>query len=201
MTLRTILLATALACALAGCTPVDEKAQKEADELWIQEHGNDAKAMDERFGSKAGIACAVKVDDYLRSIAQYDFAWDDDAKGYSDKFTKYALQSTGVGMMTQVSDKAKLSNGFGAFEHVTIYCLYNAATDEVVRFSTSNPYLDTLIPAEDDDNHSTADNSAESLNYDANIAANAADPSATSDELQAEPEPQPANAGDGTGAL
>lgn len=174
---RTFILVTALFGSVAGCSPVDEKAAKEADEEWIQAHGNDAKAMNERFGSKARIACAVRVDDYLRSIAKYDFAWDDDAKGYSGKFTKYAVQSIGLGMMTEISDKAKLSNRFGAFEHVPIYCLYNAVTDEVVSFSTYNPYLDTLMPDNSED-QADAENWSKSniVIYDANSAVNAVQP-------------------------
>lgn len=201
--LRTVILATALVGSVTGCTPVDERVAKEADEQWIQAHGNDAKAMDERFGSKAGIACAVRADDYLRSIAKYDFAWDDDAKGYSGKFTKYAVQSTGLGMMTEISDKAKLSNGFGAFEHVTIYCLYNAATDEVVRFSTYNPYLDTLMP-DDSDNQADVENHSKPniVIYDANNAANAVEPAnETSPPLIEQPEKQPENRFEGEPTL
>lgn len=153
-------MTTSFILTISGCSPVDQKAAKEADQQWIEAHGNDPKAMDERFGSDAGIACAVRADDYLRGIAQYDFAWDDDAKGYSGKFTKYSLQSPGLGMMTVVSDKAKLSNAFGAFEHVTIYCLYNAATDEVVRFASYDPYLDKLKQSDVDDNHTDMENRA-----------------------------------------
>ena len=93
----------------AGCTPVSKEAAEAADQHWIELHGDDPEAMNRKFGSEADIACAFDVDDYLRSIARYDFAWDDDAKGFSDKFTKYSLRSPGWGMMTRVSDKAKLS--------------------------------------------------------------------------------------------
>jgi hypothetical protein len=170
------IVAASIVLAISGCSPADKNAAKAED------------AMDKKFGSDAGIACAFRADDYLRSIARYDFAWDDDAKGYSDKFTKYSIKSPGIGMMTIVSDKAKLSNGFGAFEHITIYCLYNAATDEVVRFSDHDPYLDTLKQTTAEDNHSAAGSRSESpiTIYDAENAANVADPTSDNTDVSTE---------------
>lgn len=110
------------------------------DVTFIKEHGNDPKALDERFSNKAQIECSSRTDDYLRSIASHDFAWDEEAKGWlGEKFDKYSLRSPGFGMLSLLSTRAKLSNGFGAFQHINFYCLYNAATGDFVRFSQSDP--------------------------------------------------------------
>src|SRR5665213_3248236 len=55
-------------------TSDQEKAQ------WLNEHGGDPKALDDRFGTEAGSACSVGADDFLRKIALHDFQWGEDAK-------------------------------------------------------------------------------------------------------------------------
>lgn len=92
---------------------------------------NEATALDKQYGTKAEATCGVEADDYLRSIAKHDFAWDDDAKGFFGvKFGSFRKQVDAPGVITYVSDKAKLQNGFGAWNHVTLLCHYNTTTDK-----------------------------------------------------------------------
>lgn len=130
----------------AGNTQAAVTPAQSDDAAFAERHGNDPKALDERFGTKAQVECSSRADDYLRSIASHDFAWDDDAKGWMGiKFDKISLQSPGVGMLSLLSTRAKLSNGFGAFQHVDFYCLYNAASGDFVRFSQTDP-ADDIAP-------------------------------------------------------
>jgi hypothetical protein len=94
---------------------------------------NDAKALDEKYGIEAALSCSSDADDYLRSIAKFDFKWDD--MGFADfKFDKYAKTIVSPGVFTSISNKAKLQNGFGAFEHITLLCDYDTQAKKVVRF-------------------------------------------------------------------
>ncbi len=133
---------------------VDASANAQSDDAaFIEHHGNNPKALDDRFSSKAQVECSSGADDYLRSIAVHDFAWDDDAKGWlGDKFDKFSLQSPGLGLLSLLSTRAKLSNGFGAFQHIEFYCLYNAASGDVVRFSQTDP-ADDVTPVAGPENH------------------------------------------------
>jgi len=120
---------------------------------WFRQHGDDPEAIDKRFGSRAQAACEVGADDFLREIAAHDFAWDHDAEGFwGDKFDKYGVKSVGNGLITLNSDRAKLSNGFGAYTHIKFYCLYDAKTDKVVRYSQENPIIDAVASKSDDAN-------------------------------------------------
>ena len=97
-----------------------------------------AKALDEKYEITANSHCNVEADDYLRSIAKYDFKWDD--TGFLDsKFTKYLANVVAPGVLTVVSDKAKLQNGFGAFQHIELFCDYDTQSQRVVRFRFIGP--------------------------------------------------------------
>jgi hypothetical protein len=129
--------------ALSQCTSSNDKKSEIDREQYLQAHGNDPIALDHEFGTEAQVACSSSVDEYLRSISRYDFAWDDDAKGWNGvKFNKVPRQSTGYGMLTLLTTRVKLSNAFGAFEHKDIFCLYNVASKNFVRFETYDPALD-----------------------------------------------------------
>lgn len=118
-----------------------------SDAEWLLQYGGDPKALDDRFSDKAQAACSVGADDFLRSIAAHDFAWDSETDGWLGvKFNKFGTHSAGSGLLTLISDRAKLSNGFGAFTHINLYCLYDAKSGKVVRFSQSDPASD--VPSE-----------------------------------------------------
>lgn len=96
---------------------------------------NDAQSLDEKYGIEATSACSVYADDYLRKIAKYDFKWDD--IGFLDqKFDKYLKKVSRPGVITMVSDKAKLQNGFGAYQHIELFCDYDTQSNMVSRFWT-----------------------------------------------------------------
>ena len=98
------------------------------------------KALDHKFSDSAQAACGAGADDYLRSIASNDFAWDSDAQGFfGAKFDKISTRSAGPGLLTLFSTRAKLSNAFGAFQHVTFYCLYDVSKNAVVHYSQNDP--------------------------------------------------------------
>ena len=121
-----------------------EKAQ------WLEKFGGDPKALDHRFGDHAQTACSRGANDYLRSIAAHDFGWDSDAEGiFGTKFDKLSTLSAGPGLLTLLSTKAKLSNGFGAFEHIDVYCIYDVNKDKMVSYSRSDPATD--VPSNSDD--------------------------------------------------
>ena len=137
----------ALTTFLAGCSP---STDNNADAQFIAQHGGDPKALDDRFSTDIKIACSDGAGDYLRSIAAHEFKWSDDAKGFTgDKFDKFSKLSAGPGLISEVSDRALLSNGFGAFDPVTFYCLYDTKAKKVVRYSQDDPGLAAEVPVPD----------------------------------------------------
>ena len=81
--------------------------------------------------------CASGADDYLRSIAKYDFKWDD--VGFLEtKFDKFRKQVAAPGVLVLVSDKAKLQNGFGAYQHVELLCSYDTQSKKVLSYSINS---------------------------------------------------------------
>ncbi len=97
---------------------------------------NDAKALDEKYGIDATVHCASGADDYLRSVSKYDFKWDE--IGFLDaKFDKYLLHVVSPGVLTSVSDKATLQNGFGAYQRVEILCDYDTQAEKVLRYQVT----------------------------------------------------------------
>jgi hypothetical protein len=94
---------------------------------------SDAKALDEKYGIAATVYCSSGADDYLRSISKYDFKWDE--MGFFDaKFDKYLTHVVSPGVLTSTSEKAKLQNGFGAYERIEILCDYDTQTEKVLRY-------------------------------------------------------------------
>ena len=143
-----VAMITVVVLSLAGCAPPANNGV--ADAQFIALHGSDPKALDDRFGADSEVACSSGSDDYLRSIAAHEFKWSDDAKGFTGtKFAKFSTLSAGVGLLTDVSDRALLSNGFGAFDPVTFYCLYDAGAKKVVRYSADDPGLGIARTAAD----------------------------------------------------
>ena len=100
----------------------------------------DAKYLDNQYSVQSQTTCVTGADDYLRSIARYDYAWDDDAKGFTGvKFDKYMTYVSAPGVLTLSSTRAKLQNGFGAYEHIDLYCNYDTQHDKVLGYDTAPP--------------------------------------------------------------
>jgi hypothetical protein len=108
--------------ATRGTADKSQSAQQPAAQL------TDAKYLSDRYGLLADTACADGADDYLRSVAKYDYAWDH-VGILETKFDDYSLIVKKPGVLTVVSDKAKLQNGFGAFEHVKLFCDFDTQAD------------------------------------------------------------------------
>ena len=125
------------------CSRPSEQSSDSQRQQFLGAHGNDPTALDHEFSSEAQAACSARVTDYMREIAQYDFAWDNDAEGLMGvKFDKFSTASAGHGMLTLLTTRAKFSNGFGAFQHLEVYCLYSVPSKEVMRFSQYDPAND-----------------------------------------------------------
>lgn len=153
--MRHVSLNLALTFVLAGivgaCKPVDPEARAANREHLIAEYGHDPAALEQEFGHQAEAACSVRVDDYLKTVVQYDFAWDEAARGLlGTKFDRIITESPGHGMLALKTTRVKFSNIYGAFQRVDVYCLYNATADKVVKFSLYNPLLDSLDRLEAD---------------------------------------------------
>jgi hypothetical protein len=136
---------------LRGNPPASLSSKSTIDERdrYLIQHAGEPKALDDRFGDEAQVACSIGADEFLRSIASYDFKWDDNATGlFGTKFDKFSLNSPGTGMLSLISTRAKLSNGFGAFQQFRFYCLYNVGNGRVVRFSTTDLADEATSPPE-----------------------------------------------------
>jgi hypothetical protein len=95
---------------------------------------NDAKALDEKFGTDAFIHCGVEADDYLREASKFAFKWDE--IGFFDqKFDKYRNHVSSPGVLTMVSNKASLQNGFGAYQRIELLCEYDTQAKKVLGYS------------------------------------------------------------------
>jgi hypothetical protein len=89
-----------------------------------------AQQLDEKYGVDATVYCSSDADEYLRSVAKYDFKWDD--IGFlENKFDKYLKHVAEPGVLVMVSEKAKLQDGFGAYQHVKLLCSYDTQSQKV----------------------------------------------------------------------
>ena len=97
---------------------------------------NSAEALDKKYGTSGIFLCAAQADDYLRSIAKYDFKWEN--IGFLEtKFDTYIKNVKSPGVLTLESDKAQLQNGFGAYQRIELYCDYDTQRKEVLGFETT----------------------------------------------------------------
>jgi len=94
---------------------------------------DDASALDQKYGIEASVSCESEADDYLRSVAKFDFKWDDTG-WLENKFDKYSAKVRAPGVLTSISNKAKLQNGFGAFQHVELFCDYDTQNKKVLEY-------------------------------------------------------------------
>ena len=93
----------------------------------------DAKKLDEKYGIAAALSCSIGADDYLRSVAKYDFKWDD--IGFLDtKFDRHADIVQTPGVIAAISHKVALQNGFGAYQHITLQCDYDTQKKKVLGY-------------------------------------------------------------------
>jgi len=94
---------------------------------------NNGDALLSRYGEQAKSECEPDVEDYLKSISQYDYKWS--VGTFTFKFDRYLPTVSSPGILTMVSDKAMLQNRFGAFERTKIYCKYDTQNRKVLGYS------------------------------------------------------------------
>ena len=94
-----------------------------------------AEALDAKYGMTAAQRCAAGADDYIRSIASFRFNWDDNGM-LENKFDNFEHSVVSPGVLTLTTNKAKLSNGFGVFSPIKIYCNYDTQSGEVLNYAS-----------------------------------------------------------------
>jgi hypothetical protein len=95
---------------------------------------NDAKALDEKFGTDALVYCASGADDYLREASKFAFKWDE-IGFFEEKFDEYLMHVSSPGVLTVASSKASLQNGFGAYQRIELRCNYDTQAKKVLEYS------------------------------------------------------------------
>lgn len=109
-------------------------AAKAAHEEYL-EHSTDAKWLDTKYGLAGPLKCSSGADDYLRDIAKFSFKWDD--TGWLEaKFDSYSTTVKSPGVLTYITKKVSLQNGFGAFQRITLACDYDTQATQVVEYWT-----------------------------------------------------------------
>jgi len=96
---------------------------------------NNAEALDAKYGMAAAQRCAAGADDYIRSIARFRFSWDDSGI-FQNKFDGFEHSVVSPGVLTLTSRKVRLSNGFGVFNPIEIFCNYDTQSQEVQNYAS-----------------------------------------------------------------
>jgi hypothetical protein len=99
---------------------------------------NDAKSLDEKYDTDAIVYCGSEADDYLRGASKFAFKWDE-IGFFESKFDKYRSHVSSPGVLTMVSSKASLQNGFGAYERIELLCKYDTQRKQVLGYSIRMP--------------------------------------------------------------
>lgn len=94
-----------------------------------------AQALDAKYGVAAAERCAAGADDYLRSIARFRFHWDDSGM-FENKFDSFEPNVVSPGVLTLTSNKAKLSDGFGQFRSIELFCNYDTQGHVVLNYAS-----------------------------------------------------------------
>lgn len=108
-----------------------EKKRKQEEEF--AKFGKDSAWLENKYGTKGALSCASYADDYLRKVAKYSFRWDD-IGFFGFKFNSYLKTVSEPGVITYVSNRASLQNGFGAFVRIELLCDYDTQKDKVLRY-------------------------------------------------------------------
>ncbi|MFP5226879.1 MAG: hypothetical protein ACLGXA_04570, partial [Acidobacteriota bacterium] len=116
----------------------DHSAASAAEAPLTPEQLKDSTVLDHRYGDTATVACGSRADDYLRTAAKYSFKWDDDG-WLSVRFGSYLQKVSVPGVLTLVTDKVSLQNGFGAYERVHLLCDYDTQSGKVIDYNIVNP--------------------------------------------------------------
>ncbi len=94
-----------------------------------------AQLLDRKYGLLAADQCAAGADEYLRSFTQHKYVWDDSGAP-TDRFGKFCANLTAPGVLTMISDTAKISNGFGDFQPLQVFCNFDTQSREVLSYAS-----------------------------------------------------------------
>lgn len=99
---------------------------------------NNAQALHEKYGLLAAAACANGADDYIRSVTEHRFYWND-TNPLDPRFDRFEPNVLAPGILTLSSNKPNISNGFGVFTPITVYCNYDTQSNEVLSYTDEKP--------------------------------------------------------------
>jgi hypothetical protein len=94
-----------------------------------------AQLLDRKYGILAADQCAAGADEYIRSVTQHKYAWDDSGAP-TDRFDKFNRVVTTPGVLTMISSTAKISDGFGVFHFVQVFCNFDTQSREVLSYAS-----------------------------------------------------------------
>lgn len=97
---------------------------------------NNAQALYGKYGLTAAQRCAAGADDYIRSVTRHRFYWEEEDSGPLPRFDGFSSTLIDGGVLTLNSNKVRVSNGFGIFSPMQIYCNYDTQTGEVISYAT-----------------------------------------------------------------
>jgi hypothetical protein len=97
---------------------------------------NNAQALYGKYGLTAAQRCAAGADDYIRSVTRHRFYWEEEDAGPLPRFDGFSSTLIDTGVLTLNSNKVQVSNGFGVFSPMRVYCNYDTQTGEVISYAT-----------------------------------------------------------------
>jgi hypothetical protein len=95
---------------------------------------NDPDALYRKYQIYAKSYCESNADAFLRHAAKYDFRWETVGL-LGQKFDHYLPKVALPGVLTMVSNRLMLQNGFGAYQRMVLYCSYDTQRGGVVDYS------------------------------------------------------------------
>ena len=78
------------------------------------------------WGDKHSLRATIACEPVIEAQAKYDYEWTD---GWLDsKFDRFGWKDKPNGVLAFRGDKIKFQNGFGAWQHMTYWCVYDPDT-------------------------------------------------------------------------
>jgi hypothetical protein len=83
------------------------------------------------WAEKNEINAVVRCKREIERFAAYIMKWTNNG-WIESEFSRYQWHNQNDGLIAYIGDKAQFQNGFGAWENVIYYCVYDPATDRAV---------------------------------------------------------------------
>lgn len=96
---------------------------------------NSPRMLNQKYGLLAADMCNDGADNYLRSVAHYKYNWDG-AGTPTERFDRFNPVLTAPGELTMISDKARVSDGFGVFQPIEVFCNFDTQNREVLSYGS-----------------------------------------------------------------